>query len=103
LVEEGDMRLLVIALLVMAGTGVAFAGCPDGFTFNTVMKVCEITPSCSEGFTLHPIHDICTAKPDAGKCPQGSSFNVKENSCETPLTCPPGTVFMEQIDKCILK
>jgi hypothetical protein len=97
------MRSVLIALLVLAGTGMAHAGCPDGFTFNTSMKKCEIVPSCPKGFTLHPVQDICTAIPDAAKCPQGSTFNVKENSCESALVCPPGTVFIYQIDKCILE
>lgn len=97
------MRFVLIALLALAGTGTAYAGCPDGFTFNTTMGKCEIAPSCPKGFVLHPVQDICTAKPDAGKCPKGSAYNEKESACESQLICPTGTIFIEQIGKCILQ
>jgi hypothetical protein len=99
----GSMRITVVTMLLCAVTASAFAGCPDGFTFNTTLKKCEIIPSCPETFSLHAEHTVCQASPNEGKCPPAASYNIMEKMCETDIICPSGTQFDNTIDKCLQK
>lgn len=95
-------RILLSVILLLAGTGSAHAGCPEGFVFNTALNKCETAPSCPTGYALHPEHDVCTAKAHDAACPPGSSYNAEEKSCEVPLVCPAKTAFIADIAKCVL-
>ncbi len=97
------MKWTICAVMFLAWVGMAYAECPAGYTFNTALKKCEISPSCPPGFTLHEEDDLCSKKSSDGKCPNGSTYNAKEKTCDSDLICPPGTVFNADIDKCLKK
>ena len=97
------MKIVIAAVLVVIFTGMAYAGCPEGFTFNAALQKCETAPTCPPGFVLHKVDDICCMKSNEGKCPNGAKFNKQENTCEAQLVCPEGTLFEAEIDKCIRK
>jgi hypothetical protein len=97
------MKYLVIAFIAATVTGQAYAGCPEGFTFNSTLKKCEAVPTCPAGFALHPVQDLCVMKSPEGKCGAGNNYNAEEKTCETRILCPVGSEFMSDIAKCIRK
>ncbi len=95
------MKYIAIVFVMFTASGVAWAGCPEGFVYNSTVQKCEIPPTCPPGFTIHPEHDICNMQASNGTCPPGSLYNASEKTCETSVVCPAGTVFNGDIEKCL--
>ncbi len=76
------MKFILCAALFLAGSGMTYADCPAGFTFNTALQKCEIAPACPPGFALHKEDDRCSMKSSDGTCPNGSTYNEKEKTCD---------------------
>lgn len=73
--------------------------CPDGGVLNTVRDRCEKTVinECPEGYTYDSVHDICVKSVDCGN----GVFIPERNRCEksVTLTCPAGYTLVG--NKCV--
>lgn len=73
--------------------------CPAGYTWDSSLDKCVITPTCPEDGVFNPATDRCE-KQVINECPDGYSYDQNRDVCYKNVTCPTGTTYNPSTDRC---
>ncbi|GAB6075338.1 conjugal transfer protein TraN [Desulfurobacterium crinifex] len=73
--------------------------CPAGYTWDSSLDKCVITPTCPEGGVFNPATDRCE-KQVINECPDGYNYDQNRDVCYKDVTCPSGTTYNPSTDRC---
>jgi hypothetical protein len=72
--------------------------CPSGYTYDSSLDKCVLTPACPDGGVLNTVRDRCE-KTVINECPTGYTYDSTNNLCVKSVDCGDGT-FVPERDRC---